>query len=179
LREPQGASRTEDIAKALTGPYQPEHVLALKPALPLYDAYTEPVRACDAAIEQRCRAMKPVGPDAPPPLNRANQQRTHRKNAPVDDARGVLYQLTGVELVAIPGLHASTVPTMLAAIGLDRRQWPSAQALCAWLGRAPHHAISGGTIVRRSTLKPHQRAGQACRPAAHAVSRRHTSVGAC
>jgi transposase len=95
LREPRCANSPADLAQALTGPSQPEQVFALKQALALYEAYTEQVRACDAAIEPRCRAMKPVGPDVPPPLNRAHTHRTHQKNAPADDARGLLYQLTG------------------------------------------------------------------------------------
>jgi transposase len=176
FREPQCASSTEDIAKALTGHYQSEHVFALKQALALYDAYTEQVRESDTAIEQRFRAMKPVGPDVPPPLNRATKHRTHNKNAPVYDARGLLYQLTGVDLVAIPGLHASTAQTILSDIGLDLRKWPSANAFCSWLGLAPHHEISGGTLVRRSTLKTRNR--QAFRLAAQAVSRRQHSLGA-
>ena len=117
FREPQCASSAEDIAKALTGHDQPEPVFALKQALALYDAYTAQVRECDAAIEQRFRAMKPVAPDAPPPLNRANKHRAHTKNAPAYDARGLRYQLTGVDLVALPGLNASTVHTMLSEIG--------------------------------------------------------------
>ena len=99
FREPQCASSTEDIAKALTGHDQPEPVFALKQALALYDAYTEQVRACDAAIEQRVQAIKPVGTDALPPLNRGNKHRTHTKHAPVYDARGMLYQRTGVDLI--------------------------------------------------------------------------------
>jgi hypothetical protein len=137
FREPRCASSTEDIAKTLTGHDQSEQVCALKPALALYDAYTAQVRECDAEIERRFQAMKPVGPDALPPLNRVNKHRTHNKNAPVYDARGILYQLTGVDLVAIPGLNASTVPTMLSEIGLDLRKWPHAKAFCAWLGLAP------------------------------------------
>jgi transposase len=90
FREPQCASSTEDIAKALTGHDQLEHGFALKQALALYDAYTAQVRECDAAIEQRFRAMKPVGPDVPPRLNRANTHRTHNKKAPDYDARGLL-----------------------------------------------------------------------------------------
>ena len=35
FRAPRCASSTDDIAKALTGHYQPEHVLALKQALAL------------------------------------------------------------------------------------------------------------------------------------------------
>src|SRR4029453_8366842 len=97
FREPQCANSTEDIAKALTGHYQPEPVFALKQALALYDADTEQVRECDAAIEQRFRALKPVDPDALPPLNRATKHRTHNKNAPVYDARGWVFQRTGGE----------------------------------------------------------------------------------
>jgi transposase len=178
FRAPRCASSTEDIAKALTGHYQPEHVFALKQALALYDVYTEQVRECDAEIERRFRAIKPVGPDELPPLNRANKHRTHNKNAPDYDARGLLYQLTGVDLVAIPGLNASTVQTILSEIGLDPRKWPNAKAFCSWLGLAPRHEISGGKILRRSTLKTRNRAGQAFRLAAQAVSRSHNGLGA-
>jgi transposase len=178
FREPRCASSTEDIAKALTGYYQPEHVFALKQALALYDAYTEQVRACDAEIARRFQAMKPAGPEALPPLNRANKHRTHNKNAPPYDARSLLYQLVGVDLIAIPGLNASTVQTILSEIGLDLRKWPNAKAFCSWLGLAPHHEISGGKILRRSTLKTCNRAGQAFRLAAQAVSRSHNSLGA-
>ena len=49
----------------------------------------------------------------------------------------MLYQLAGVDLVAIPGPNASTVQTLLSEIGLDLRKWPNAKAFCAWLGSAP------------------------------------------
>jgi transposase len=178
FRAPRCARSTEDIAKALTGPDQPEHVVALKQALALDDVSTEQVRECDAAIARRFQAMKPVWPDELPPLNRENQPRTHHKHAPDDDARGMLYQLTGVDLVAIPGLHARTVQTIRSEIGLDLRRWPHAKAFCSWLGLAPHPEISGGKSLRRSTLKTRNRAGHAFRLAAQAVSRSHHGLGA-
>jgi len=134
FRAPRCASSMDEIAKALTGHDQPEHVFALKQALALYDAYTEQVRECDAEIERRFRAIKPVWPNEWPPLNRANTHRPHNKNAPLYDARGILDQRTGVDLVAIPGLNASTVQTILSEIGLDLRKWPNAKAFCSWLG---------------------------------------------
>jgi transposase len=178
FRAPHCASSTEDMAQALTGHYQPEHVFALKQALALYDVYTEQVRECDAEVERRFQAIKPVWRDELPPLNRDNKHRTHHKNAPDDDARGLLYQLLGVDLVAIPGLNASTAQTILSDIGLDPRKWPNAKAFCSWLGLAPHHEISGGKVLRRGTLKTRNRAGQAFRLAAQAVSRRHNGLGA-
>jgi transposase len=98
-----------------------------------------------------------------PPLDRQNNASSPSTNAPTDDARGMRYQLTGVEVVAIPGLHASTVHTMVAEIGLDLGKWPHEKAVCAWLGLAPRHDISGGNVWRRSTLKTQNRAGQALR----------------
>jgi transposase len=106
--------------------------------------YTEQVRECNAEIERRFQAIKPVGPDALPPLDRENKHRTHNKNAPDYDARGMLYQLTGVDLVAIPGLHASTAQTILSEIGLDLRRWPNAKAFCSWLGPPPTTRSLGG-----------------------------------
>ena len=178
FRDPRCISSTAEIAKALTGHYRPEHVFALKQALALYDTYTEQVRECDGQIAQHFHAIRPAWPDTLPPVDRADKRLSHCKNAPSYDARDMLYQLTGVDLVAIPGLNTSTVQTILSEIGLDLRKWPHAKAFCSWLGLAPRHEISGGKILRRSTLKTHNRAGQAFRLAAHAVSRSHHRLGA-
>jgi transposase len=178
FRDPRCVRSTEEIAKALTGHYRPEHVFALTQALALYDAYTEQVRECDIEIAQHFHTIRPAWPDVLPPVDRADKRLSHCKNGPSYDARTMLYQLTGVDLVAIPGLNASTVQTLLSEIGLDVRKWPNAKAFCAWLGLAPRHEISGGKILRRSTLKTRNRAGQALRLAAQAVSRSHNSLGA-
>jgi transposase len=177
FRDPRCVSSTEEIAKALTGHYRPEHVFALKQALALYDTYTEQMRECDSQIAQHFQAIRPAWPAVLPPVDRADKRLSHCKNAPIYDARNMLYQLIGVDLVAIPGLNASTVQTILSEIGLDLRKWPNAKAFCSWLGLAPHHEISGGKILRRSTLKTRNRAGQAFRLAAQAVSRSHNSLG--
>jgi transposase len=178
FRDPRCAHSTEDIAKALTGHYRPEHVFALQQALALYDVYTAQVRECDAEIARQFQAITPVWDDDLPPLNRQDKALSHSKNAPAYDARSLLYQLTGVDLVAIPGLHASTVQTIIAEIGLDLGKWPNAKAFCAWLGLAPRHEISGGKVLRRSTLKTRSRAGQALRLAAQAAGRSQSGLGA-
>jgi transposase len=178
FRDPRCAHSTEDIAKALTGHYRAEHVFALQQALALYDVYTAQVRECDAEIARQFQAITPVWDDDLPPLDRQDKALSHSKNAPAYDARGMLYQLTGVDLVAIPGLHASTVQTIVAEIGLDLGKWPNEKAFCAWLGLAPRHEISGGKVLRRSTLKTQNRAGQALRLAAQAAGRSQSSLGA-
>jgi transposase len=162
FRDPRCAHSAEAIAKALTGHDRAEPVLALQQARALYDVSTAQVRACEAAIARHLQAITPVWDDDLPPLDRQDQALSHRQNAPADEARSLRDQLTGVDWVAIPGLHASTGPTMIAAIGLNLGKWPH-KACGAWRGLAPCHEIAGGNVVRRSTLKTRNRAGQAWR----------------
>lgn len=178
FRDPRCTSSTAEIAKALTGHYRPEHVFALKQALALYDMYTAQVRECDAELERQFQAIKPEWPDALPPLDQDDKRDSHSKNAPSYEARDLLYQLTGVDLVAISGLNASTVQTIISEVGTDMTRWPNEKHFGSWLGLAPHHEISGGKVLRRGTLKNHNRAGQAFRLAAQSVSRSHSSLGA-
>jgi transposase len=178
FRDPRCTRSPAELIKALTGHYQPEHVFALKQALALYEFYTAPLRECDAAIEQQFQAIKPAWEDELPPLDPTDKPDSHSKNAPSYDARSLLYELTGVDLVAIPGLNAGTVQTILAEVGTDMRKWPSVKQFCAWLTLAPYHEISGGKILRRGTRKTRNRASQAFRLAAPSISRSHSALGA-
>ena len=59
-RDPRCRSSEVEIAKALSGHYQPEHLFALKQAVELYDFYNQQLQACDAEIEGKYVAIKPV-----------------------------------------------------------------------------------------------------------------------
>jgi transposase len=177
-RDPRGASSTAEIAKALTGHDQPEPVFALKQALALYDFYTDQLHECDAEIERQFQAIAPEWPDERPPLDPDDKRDSHSKNAPPYEARSLLYQLTGGDLVAVPGLNAGTVQPIVSEVGTDMGKWPSDKEFCAWLTLAPCHAISGGKVLRRGTRKTRNRAGQAFRLAAQSVSRSPSTLGA-
>jgi transposase len=180
FRHPRCRSSQETIAKALTGSYRAEHVFALSQALTLYDCYTTQIAACDAEIERQYAVMEPVWDDdtPPPPLPPDPKRNTHSKNAPAGDVRQALYDLLGIDLTAVDGLHASTVQIIISEIGTDMGKWPTEKHFCSWLDLAPHHDITGGRIVRRRTLKVRNRAAQALRMAAQAVSRSQTALGA-
>jgi len=170
LRQPGCKKSAEQIAKALTGNYRAEHMFALKQALALYDFYTAQLTDCDAEIERQFANLKPVSADLPP-LPPSAKRDSHSKNAPSYDARSLLYRLTGVDLVAISGLNASTVQTIISEVGTDLRAFPSEKHFCSWLGLAPHNDISGGKRLRSRTLKTDNRAGQAFRLAAQSVAK--------
>jgi len=177
-RDPRCAKPESELAKALTGHDRAEHIFALKQALALYDTYTEQIRECDAEIERQFSVLKPVQDADLPPLDITDKHNTHSKNAPAYDARSLLYQLLGVDLVAVTGLNANTVETIISEIGTDMSCWPSVKHFCSWLRLAPHNDISGGKVLRSRTLHTRNRAGQAFRLAAQSVSRTQSAFGA-
>jgi transposase len=178
-RDRRCAKPESELIKALTGHYRAEHVFALKQALALYDAYTQQLLECDAEIEQRFNELPPVHDDDNlPPLDPSDKRNSHSKNGPHYDVRRQLYRLLGVDVVAITGLNASTVQTILTETGTDMNAWPNVKHFCSWLTLAPHNDISGGKVLRSRTLKSGNRAAQAFRLAAQSLSRSQTELGA-
>lgn len=175
LRDPRCKKSAQEIARALTGNYRPEHLFALRQALALYDFYTEQLAACDGELERQFSNLKPLREDLPP-LPPSEKRDSHCKNAPSYDARSYLYRLTGVDLVAIAGLNESTVQTIISEIGTDLRAFPTEKHFCSWLGLAPHNDISGGKRLRSRTLTTNNRAGQAFRMAAQSVAKSANSA---
>jgi len=164
----------EELVKALTGHYRAEHVFALKQALALFDAYTQQLCECDEEIQRQFENFKPDLPDDLPPLPPNPKPGSHSKNAPAYDVRSLLYPKVGVDLFAIPGMNAVLVQTVLTEVGLDMSRWPTAKHFCSWLGLAPHNGISGGKVLYSHIPNTQNRAGQAFRLAAQAVSRGKT-----
>ncbi len=112
-RDPRCRSSQAEIAKALTGHYQPEHLFALKQALELYDFYNQQIQACDAEIERKYAAIKPVFKNQAPPLPPASKKKRRSKNEPAFDLHYDLYRITGVDLTQIDGLDVLTVQQII------------------------------------------------------------------
>jgi hypothetical protein len=177
-RNPRCHSSQDEIAKALTGNYRDEHVFALRQALELYDFYNHLIRVCDAEIEQKYTAFKPVIDVKEQPLPPAKKNRRRSGNAPEFDLRSYLYQITGVDLTQIDGLDALGVQKIITETGVDMSPWPTAKHFASWLTLAPRNDISGGKILKSRTLKSKNRAAQAFRMAAQSVSRSDSALGA-
>lgn len=178
LRQPGCAKSEAEFVKALTGNYREEHLFALKQALALYEAYTQQIHECDQELERKFSVLKPVHDDDLPPLDPSDKQNTHSKNAPAYDGRTLLYQKLGVDLVAVHGLNEVTAQIIVTEVGTDMSRWKDEKHFCSWLGLAPHNDISAGKVLRSRTLKTCNRAGQAFRLAAQAVSKSNTVYGA-
>lgn len=166
-----------EIALALTGTWREEHLFVLRQSLALYDFYTQHLEACDAELERLYTSLRPdwqAGPTLPPRKKSSHSKNT-RRDTPV---RGHLQRLAGVDLVAVPGVSVALAQTIVAEAGTTMHQFPDDKHFCSWLGLAPHNDISGGKVLKSRTLKNHNRAGQAFRQAAAALTRAKCQFGA-
>jgi len=179
LRNPACKSSEEMIAKALSGTWRHEHLFILTQALALFDDYTAKISDCDAQIERTVAAMQSrAEPNAALPALPAAKPNSRSKNQPSATTRAQLARITGVDLVAVTGLAAATVQTIISEIGTDMSKFPTVKHFCSWLGLAPHNDISGGRVLRSHTLKVVNRAAQAFRMAAQSVTRSDSAFGA-
>lgn len=182
LRNPACKSSEEKLAKAMHGTWRPEYLFVMGQALELYDFYTQQLAACDAEIARYYASMRPrfepieqAGPSAElPPAKPGSRS----KNKPNFNARAELARVVGVDLVAVTGLSAATVQTIISEVGTDMSKFPTVKHFGSWLGLAPHNDISGGKVLRSRTRKVVNRAAQAFRQAAQSVARSESAFGA-
>jgi transposase len=167
---------TDEIAKALTGHYQPEHLFALRQAVEAYDFSTQQLADCDAALAQQYAQLEPQVSSVAPGL--APKRQSRRAHQPDFDLRNALYALTGVDLTAVEGIDTLVAQDLIAEIGLDMHKWPSEKHFASWLGLCPNHKSSAGRILSRQSKPTNNRANKALRLAAQSVSRSQSAVGA-
>lgn len=176
FRDPRCKSSETEIAKALTGNYQPEHLFALRQAVEGLDFYTNQLAACDAEIEAHYAVFQPQVDLLEQPL--PEEKRRHRPNHPNYDLRTHLYLTAGVDLTAVDGIDVLLAQDILAEIGTDMSKWPSEKHFAAWLGLAPNNKSSAGKVFSRHTPKTSNRAATAFRLAARSTHRTQNALGA-
>ncbi len=96
-RDPRCKASKEMIKKALTGNYQAEHMIALKQALAMFDAYQIRIHECDDEIENvlaQLSVNKPI-PDEPLPKPKHKTKQPNQLNF---DVRKSIYQLVGNDI---------------------------------------------------------------------------------
>jgi hypothetical protein len=164
LRDPRCKASEAEIAAALTGYYQREHLFSLHQAVDGYDFYTQQLADCEAEIEQLYAVFEPQIDVDKHPLPKPKRRR--RVNHPDYDLRTYLYGLCGVDLTAVGGLDSLLVPDIVAEVGIDMSRWPSAKHFASWLGLAPNNKTSVGKVKSRRTKKTSNRANTALRLAA-------------
>jgi transposase len=164
------------IAKSLVGNYREEHLFALRQAVDLYETYQAKIADCDQAIIKQLD-KQPDASDEEPPQGEKQIQARDRLRAGVD-VRQILFQKTGVDLFAVPGLAADTLLTLASEVGFDMKPWKTEKHFASWLGICPGTKRSGGKVLDAKTKRNPNRAAQAFRMAASSLYRSKTALGA-
>ncbi len=179
LRNPHCKSSEDAIAKALTGDYHDDHIFVLRQAYDGYHFAQRQVQECDKTAERwlhHTEKLLDVN-DIPLPKSTLTHRATQHHEPP-EATRQYLFEIYGVDLTQVPGFQAATIQTLLAEVGRDMRQWPTAKHFTSWLGLCPNLKRSGGKDLNSHTRKVQSRAALAFRNAARTVTRSKTSLGA-
>jgi transposase len=177
-RDPRCQASEAEIAAALTGHYQPEHLFVLGQNLELYDALQGQITSCDAQIEAYLRRLVASMAASRDPLPAARSRRKLSRNEPKFDVRAVLHQLSGSDLSQVHGIGSYNALRLISEIGTDMSRWRSEHHFTSWLTLAPNNKISGGRLLSSRTQPSANRAGAILRGAAMSVGRTQTALGA-
>jgi transposase len=153
-------NKLKDLEAALTGTVDQHHRFMLAQQLSHIDFLDEQIETLSQQIRQHLEQMPPPSDDADPSSSSGTE---------VDEP---LSWSTAVELLdTIPGVDQRTAEVILAEIGLDMSQFPSADELASWAGFAPGNYQSGGKRYSGRTTKGNRPIGAALTQAAWAASR--------
>jgi len=175
-RDERCKNTTATIAKSLVGNYRAEHLFALGQAVDLFETYQAKIADCDEAIIKQLEKQPEISDDGPPTPEKPTQARDRLRSGV--DVRELLYQKSGVDLFAIPGLAADTLLTLTSEVGFDLTPWKTEKHFASWLGVCPGTKKSGGKVLNKKTKRHPNRAAQAFRLAAASLSRSKTALGA-
>jgi transposase len=178
-RDSRCKTSIEDIKAALTGNYRAEHLFALKQSLELYDYFQEKIQACDDEIAKTMAKFSTNSNVCDTPVEQLNpSKKKASKNSPSFNLGAELHRLTGVDLLAVPGINHVSALQIIGEIGLDMTQWKNAKQFASWLGLCPGNKVSGGKRLSGKTKPSNNRAAATLRMAAFTLYRSQTSLGA-
>lgn len=155
-------NKLKELEAALTGTVDQHHRFLLAQQLGHIDFLDEQIEALSQQISQHLEQMPP------PPTDDDDEP----DGPAATEADEPLSWSSAVELLdTIPGVDKRIAEVILAEIGLDMSQFPSADELASWAGFAPGNYQSGGKRYSGRTTKGNRPIGAALNQAAWAASR--------
>ncbi len=163
-RDERCKATESEIAKALEGTWNEEHVFALKIGYKLYCMIHQQMDECEKKIEACLRAFadRTEGKQ----LASKPRKRQRKVNEMSFDVRGMLYRMVGVDVTVLEGIDEMSAFTILSEVGFDLSKFPTSKHFTSWLRLSPNHRGSGGKIRKRSIPPGSGRAAYAFRMAA-------------
>lgn len=186
LRDERIHASEEEIAHSLQGNWREDVLFELDQVLQAYDFQQEQIAACDQQLEKymkaqprHSRATEVRAEEAKPKVKKQRQKaRKPLKNQPAFDLEGELKRVLGVDLTTIAGVKLMTIQTLYAEVGADLSAFPTEQHFTSWLMLAPKREVSGGKVIKHTSLHGRNRLANALRMAAEALKESDSYLGA-
>lgn len=153
-------NKLEELEAALTGTVEEHQRFILALQLEYIDSLDEQIARLSQRIIQHLEQMPPIPPD---------EDVSGTAEPPADAA--VSWSEAVTLLDTIPGVDQRAAEVILAEIGLDMRQFPTAADLASWAGFAPGNHQSGGKRYSGRTTKGNRAIRAILTQAAWAASR--------
>jgi len=171
----------QTICRSLEGSWHEIDLFILKECYEAYKLVQQRIAVCDKEIESQllryeayCNEgevhlndQKTMAPVVIPDMKKKKKDKNH----PKFDVRAHLYQIYGIDIVAMSGMNELSALTLLAELGTDlKRKWPTVEQFISWLNLCPNNKISGGKLISSRLMKKKANpASQAFRYAAGGV----------
>jgi transposase len=140
--------KREALTAALTGCFREHHAFLLTTHLEHLQFLEEQIEQFDQRIGAQMAAMGPPPPSASPPQAPESQavaeETTRAHRSPGEPPPPATFQGAIRLLDPIPGIDVRTAEKILAELGTDMRQFPSASHAASWTGIAPGNYESAG-----------------------------------
>jgi len=135
-------NKLPELEKALTGVIATHHRFLLAHHLVHIDFLDEQIEAVSQQITQQVEGMPPL----PPPTTGQGDGRTGTSTSPEQPLRQApLSWPAAIDLLdTAPGVDQKLAQQVLAEMGINMQQFPSAHHFAAWAGLAPGNRQSGG-----------------------------------
>lgn len=132
-----------ELEKALTGIVEPHHRFLLAQHLAHIDFLDEQIETVGQQIERQVEAM-PSLPSLPTTGVDAGTSDPSSPHAPVPPLMPLTWQEAIALLDSAPGVDHKLAEQVLAEMGINMQQFPTANHFAAWAGLAPGNRQSGG-----------------------------------
>jgi transposase len=186
LRDERIQASEEEIAHSLQGNWREDLLFELEQVLQAYDFQQQQIAACDQQLEKYMKAQPThsrgtevkAEENKPKSTKRQKKARKPLKNQPAFDLESELKRVLGVDLTAIDGVKLMTIQTLYAEVGADLSAFPTEQHFTSWLMLAPKREVSGGKVIKHTSLHGRNRLANALRMAAESLKESDSYLGA-
>lgn len=169
----------EEIALALEGTWDPEHIFCLRQSLETYEFFKRQVEQCDAEMQIFIDSypLESAVDENYKPLSRSKKQ-ICKKNKIDFDIETYAYKVFGVNLMKLPGVSHATLLILISELGPGfTEKFATASKFCRWCNVTPIDKVTGGEIKSSNVPKRKNIVGQAFRQCAITVQKKNVPLG--